>query len=153
MESEWDIRGNCVFNIKKVVRRLDYAKKFNDIKYTDIKKGIGIFTPKPDKPVSFAALKETLKKAGYTLDSAQITVIGRLGREDKTVFIIVSASGQRFALEGDNLEQTLARIDVGSPVEITGDWRTIGEGKTSREVVTPRAAKRVVAATAVNVAF
>ena len=52
--------------------RLDYAPKLKEIQVTDIKNGIGIFTPKPDKPVSFAALKETLKKAGYTLDSAQV---------------------------------------------------------------------------------
>jgi hypothetical protein len=74
-----------VFNIQKAVSRLDYAPKLKDVKVTDIKKGIGVFTPKPDKPVSFAALKETLKKAGYTLDAADITVVGTLAREDKAI--------------------------------------------------------------------
>ena len=34
--------------------------------------------PNADKPVSFGALKATLKKAGYTLDSADLTVGGTL---------------------------------------------------------------------------
>jgi len=59
-----------VYNIQKAVSRLDYAPKLKEIKVTDIKKGIGVFTPKPGKSVSFAALKETLKKAGYTLAAA-----------------------------------------------------------------------------------
>jgi hypothetical protein len=123
------------------VSRLDYAPKLNEIQLTDIKNGIGIFTPKPDKPVSFAALKETLKKAGYTLDSAQVIVNGRLAREDRAAFVVASASGQRFALEGANLEQTLAGLEVGSNIEITGEWKTIGEAKKSHEVIMPRAAK------------
>ena len=70
-----------MFNIQKAVSRLDYAPKLKEIKVTDIKKGIGVFTPLPDKPVSFAALKETLKKAGYKLAAADITVAGTLGRK------------------------------------------------------------------------
>jgi hypothetical protein len=58
------------------VSRLDFAPKMDEIKITDIKHGLGEFVPKPDKAVSFAALKETLKKAGYTLASADITVSG-----------------------------------------------------------------------------
>jgi hypothetical protein len=127
------------------VSRLDYAPKLKEIKVTDIKKGIGVFTPKPDKPVSFSALKETLKKAGYTLASAELAVIGTLAREDKAAFLIVAASGQRFALEGSNLDQTLAGLDIGSRIEITGDWKTTDEGTSSREVITPRAAKSVTA--------
>jgi len=61
-----------VYNIQKAVSRLDYAPKLKEIEVTDIKKGIGEFTPKPDKPVSFAALKATLKSAGYVLDTAEI---------------------------------------------------------------------------------
>ena len=65
--------------------RLDYAPKLKEIQITDIKKGLGLFTPKPDKPVSFAALKSALKKAGYTLDSAEITVSGVLKRDGKAL--------------------------------------------------------------------
>jgi hypothetical protein len=135
------------------VSRLDYAPKLKDIKVTDIKKGIGMFTPLPDKPVSFAALKTTLKKAGYTLAAADITVVGTLAREDKAAFLIVATSGQRFALEGNNLEQILSGLNAGDRIETTGDWKTIGLGTNSHEVITPRAAKSVVAATASKAAF
>lgn len=126
--------------------RLDYAPKLEEVKVTDIKKGMGVFTPKPDKPVSFAALKETLKKAGYTLAAADITVSGNLAREDKAWFLVVPASGQRFALKGGNLEQMLAGLDAGSSIEITGNWTTTGAGTNSREVITPQRAAKVGAA-------
>ena len=135
-----------MFNIQKAVSRLDYAPKLKDIKVTDIKKGIGAFTPLPAKPVSFAALKEALKKAGYKLADADITVIGTLGREGTAVSLIVADSGQRFALEASNLEAILAGVEGGSSIEITGDWKTVSDGKNSREVITPRNAKRVTAA-------
>ena len=69
--------------------RLDYAPKLKEIKVTDIKKGLGVFTPLPTKPVSFAALKESLKKAGYKLASADITVDGTLTRDGKKAFLTV----------------------------------------------------------------
>jgi hypothetical protein len=126
-----------VFNIQKAVSRLDYAPKLKEIKVTDIKKGLGEFTPLPDKPVSFAALKETLKKAGYKLAAADITVAGILAREDKAAFLIAAASGQRFALEGSSVDQTIGRLAAGNKVEISGDWKTIGVGKNTREVIAP----------------
>jgi len=126
-----------VFNIQKAVSRLDYAPKIKEIKVTDIKKGLGVFTPLPDKPVSFTALKETLKKAGYTLAAADITVGGTLTREGKTWLLVVTVSGQRFALEGPSVDQILVPLPSRSNVEISGDWKTIGEGKNSREVIVP----------------
>ena len=137
----------CVIecSISRRRSRLDYAPKLKEIKVTDIKNGLGVFTPLPDKPVSFAALKETLKKAGYTLAAADITVSGTLAREDKASFLVVTTSGQRFTLEGGKLEQTLAGLDSGSRVEITGDWKSIVEEKSSREVITPATARKVQA--------
>lgn len=132
--------------------RLDYAPKLKEIKVTDIKKGIGVFTPKPDKAVSFVALKETLKKAGYTLDAAELTVIGTLTREDKATLLTVSASGQKFALEGANVDKTVGAMEAGSRVEIIGDWKTIGAGASSREVINARTAKAVTTANALNAA-
>jgi hypothetical protein len=129
------------------VSRLDYAPKLKDIEITDIKKGLGVFTPKPDRPVSFAALKAALKKAGYALDSADITVSGVLGREGKSWWLVAEPSGQRFSLEGVDVEKALAGHDPGSRVEITGDWKTVGEGATAREVVSPREVKKAEGAT------
>jgi hypothetical protein len=130
-----------VYNIQKAVSRLDYAPKLKEIEVTDIQKGLGVFTPKPDKPVSFAALKETLKKAGYALDSADITVAGTLAKDDKGWAVIVQPSGQRLALEGPNVDSALAGAKAGASIELTGDWKTIGAGTTAHEAIFPRAGK------------
>ncbi|HVQ36640.1 MAG TPA: hypothetical protein VMS31_03855 [Pyrinomonadaceae bacterium] len=123
--------------------RLDYAPKLKDIKITDIKKGIGVFTPKPEKPVSFDALKETLKKAGYALDAGRIRVTGTLTKQPAAALLIVTASGQRFVLEGANLEQLLSSLASGGVVEVVGDWKTVGSGADAREVITVEFAKAV----------
>ena len=128
--------------------RLDYAPKLKEIQITDIKRGLGVFTPKPDRPVSFAALKAALKKAGYTLDTAEVVVAGTLGRDDKGWWLHVVPSGQRFALEGPDVEKALAGAAPGAQVEITGGWKTVGDGATAREVVSPRSVKKAEGAAA-----
>jgi hypothetical protein len=126
-----------VYNIQKAVSRLDYAPKLKEIQVTDFQKGLGVFTPKRDKPVSFAALKETLKKAGYTLDAADITLAGTVTKDDKGWAVIVNGSGQRIALEGPNVIQALVGAAVGSNIEITGDWKTLGAGSSAHEALFP----------------
>ena len=128
-----------MYNIQKAVSRLDYAPKLKEIELTDIKKGLGVFTPKPDKPVSFAALKATLKSAGYVLDAAEITVAGTLERESDQWILTVTSSGQKFLLEGPNL---VTGTEAGSPIEIVGDWKTIGKGTSAREVIVPAEKKQ-----------
>jgi hypothetical protein len=135
------------------VSRLDYAPKLKEIQVTDIKKGIGVFTPKPDKPVSFAALKETLKKAGYTLDAANITVVGKLAKEDQKWALIVPASGQRLVLEGTDVEKVIAGLAADNIVEIKGDWKTVGKGAGSHEVITPNSALKATSVAVLKVAF
>ncbi|HEU4836160.1 MAG TPA: hypothetical protein VFS90_17150 [Pyrinomonadaceae bacterium] len=117
--------------------RLDYAPKLKEIELTDIKKGLGEFTPKPDKPVSFAALKSSLKSAGYALDAADISVAGTLGKEGDVWIIVAKTSGQNFVLEGPTVEKVVAAIEPGSPIEISGRWKTVGQGTSAREVITP----------------
>jgi hypothetical protein len=124
------------------VSRLDYAPKLKEIQLTDIKKGLGVFTPKPDKPVSFAALKATLKKAGYTLDAADINITGKLVREDNKWWIVADPTGQRFALEGATVDQVLAGATIDTQVEITGDWKTVGDGASAHEVIVPQTMKK-----------
>lgn len=119
-----------MFNIQKAVSRLTYAPKLSEIEITDIKNGLGVFTPKPDKPVSFAALKESLKKAGYTLASAKITVSGKLASEGERWLIVADTSNQRFSLSGDALPGAAPE----KAVEVIGDWKTAAEGK---ETITP----------------
>ena len=132
-----------MYNIKKAVSRLDFAPKIDEIKVTDIKLGLGLFTPKPGKRVSFAALKAALKKAGYTLASADITVIGTLARNSSGYAIETESEKQRFELAGDNVNQVLEGIDDGARLEITGDWQTIGQDADAREVIRPRSAKKL----------
>jgi len=127
------------------VSRLDFAPKIDDIKVTEIKRGLGVFTPKPGKAASFSALKAALKKAGYTLDSAEITVAGILVR-DGGWSVEVEQSKQRFVIEGDLVQQTMGEIAAGSRVEITGDWQTLGKAPDSRESIRLRTLKRVEAA-------
>ena len=126
-----------MYNIQKAVSRLDYAPKLKEIELTDIKKGLGVFTPKPDKPVSFAALKGNLKSAGYVLDSADIIVRGTLSREGDVWMVVVKESGQKFVLDGPNVANAIEGVETGSPIEITGDWKTVGQGSNAREVITP----------------
>ena len=135
-----------MYNIQKAVGRLDYAPKPKEIEITDIKKGLGVFAPKPGRAVSFAALKAALKKAGYTLDSAEVTLTGTLRREGRRWWVVADGSGQRFDLEGLEVEKALAGAEPGSVVEVTGDWKSLGAGAAARETVTPRAAKAAGAA-------
>ena len=128
-----------MFNIQKAVSRLNFAPKLNEIEITDIKNGIGVFTPKAEKPVSYSALKETLKKAGYALASAKITVNGKLAHDAAGWSLLTDTSGQRFALDGEGLDQALPDAVHNAQVEITGDWKSAGEGK---EIISPLPVKK-----------
>ena len=117
--------------------RLDFAPKLKEIAVTDFQKGLGNFTPKPDKSVSFAALKEALKKAGYKLASADITVLGKLTKDDKGWSVVVQTSRQQIALAGPNVERITAGAPEGETIELTGDWKTVGTGAGARETISP----------------
>lgn len=130
-----------MYNLQKAVSRLDFAPKLEEIQITDFKKGLGDFPPKPGKAVSFTALKEALKKAGYTLDSADISVAGKLAKDDKGWAIVVPSSEQRFVLDGPNVEQAVAGTKIGETIELTGDWKTVGTGPSAQETIYPAARK------------
>jgi hypothetical protein len=125
------------------VSRLDFAPKIEEIRITDIKQGLGSFTPQPDRAISLTALKTALKKAGYTLASAEVTVKGTLLRDDQDWWLVSDSSQQRFALAGERLAELLGGADLGARVELTGDWQTSGEGSASREVIRPRKAQKL----------
>jgi hypothetical protein len=128
------------------VSRLDFAPKLKEIQLTDIKKGLGVFTPKPDKVVSFEALKASLKKAGYTLDTADITIVGTLEQDGQNWALVVDPTGQRFTLEGESLTKVLANAKPGERVEITGAWKTVGVDASAREIVSVREMKKAESA-------
>ena len=125
--------------------RLDFAPKTDDIRVTDIKRGLGEFAPKPGKAISFDAISSALKKAGYTLASADIIVEGVLVRENNGWWLEVDLSKQRFALEGGDVDKLLQGMDSGSRVEVAGDWQTVGKDAAKREVIRIRSAKALPA--------
>ena len=131
-----------MYNIKKAVSRLEFAPKLDQIKVTDIKRGLGEFTPGADKHVSFAALKEALKKAGYRLDSARLIVTGALARDESGWWLEADSSKQRFAVEASDL---LKDAEPGARVELSGDWRTLNEGKATRESIRPTELRKLSA--------
>ena len=133
-----------MYNIQKAVSRLDYAPKLKEIQLTDIQKGLGEFTPKPDKAVSFAALKATLKSAGYVLDAADISVTGTLSKEGDVWIVSTKPSEQKFVLDGANVANVVAGKQPGSSIEITGEWKTEGQGASAREVITPTENKQAL---------
>jgi len=130
-----------VYNIQKAVSRLDYAPKLKEVEITDIKKEPGVFVPKPDEAISFAALKQRLKKAGYALDIADITIAGKLVREADEWFLLNELSGQKFLLESKTFEKF--SLEPDSSFEMTGIWKTVGEAGAAREVVELQSAKKV----------
>ena len=136
-----------MYNIQKAVSRLDYAPKLKEIEITDIKKGFGEFTPKPGKAVSFTALKQTLKKAGYALDTADITVTGKLSKEGEKWFIVADTSGQKFVLEGKTVDDLIGKTEPDSAIEIGGVWKTGGESATAREIIELQSVKKTDGAT------
>ena len=142
-----------MYNIQKAVSRLEYAPKLKEIQVTDFQKGLGNFTPQPGKLVSFSALKATLKKAGYTLDAADITVFGTLSKDEDNWFVTVKESGQHFSLEGPNVDQRLIGLKVGDPVELSGEWKTEGSGSATREVLIPTTSKKAATGQALHADF
>jgi Putative MetA-pathway of phenol degradation len=56
--------------------------------------------------------------------------------------LVADTSGQHFALEGDGIDQALPGLAPDAQVEVVGDWKTMGEGNASREVISPPPAKR-----------
>lgn len=142
-----------MYNIQKAVSRLEFAPKLKEIQVTDFQKGLGNFTPQPGKPVSFSALKATLKKAGYTLDAADITVFGTLSKDEDNWFVTVKESGQHFSLEGPNVDQRLIGLKVGDPVELSGEWKTEGSGSATREVLIPNTSKKAATGQALHADF
>lgn len=132
-----------MYNIKKAVSRLDFAPKLDQIEVFDVKHGLGKFTPRADKPVSFLALKNTLKKSGYKLDSAEITLTGTLAQTDAGWWLEVEEAKQRFALAGSEIEKSLAGLSPGARVQIVGDWQTVEQGATKGEVIRVQTTQKI----------
>ena len=115
-----------MYNVQKAVGRLAFAPQSKDIEITDLKRGLATFAPRPEKHVSFAALKEALKRAGYALASAEINVAGTLRREAEGWALVADNSAQTFVLDTDALKQQ--KLEDGVRAEVGGGWTTAGAG-------------------------
>lgn len=133
--------NSCAASIGKAISRLEFAPPLNEILITDVLRGVGAFAPKSDVPASFASLQAAIKRAGYTLYSAEITVKGTVERDASGWWVVASGSGQRFSLKGPKAEGVLAGLNSGTPAEITGDWKTRGKGTTAVEEIALRVVK------------
>jgi hypothetical protein len=51
--------------------------------------------------------------------------------------LVVTASRQRFALDGDKVESLLSADHSSRIVEVSGNWKTVGAGPNSQEVISP----------------
>jgi hypothetical protein len=141
MKLEGHLCSMCSFNIKKAVSLLDFGPKLEEVKITDFYQGLCEFAPKAEKPVRFADLKATLKKAGFKLISAEITVSGKLSRDDSGWRIDAGASDQRFELVGDGPGGEVENGSAGVAFEVIGDWQTGGKRCEQCEVIRVRSGK------------
>jgi hypothetical protein len=131
----------CSFNIRKAVSLLDFGPKPEEVKITDFYQGLSEFAPKAEKPVRFANLNAALKKAGFKLISAEITVSGKLSRDDSGWRLEAGVSGQRFELAGDAPGAEIEKGVAGIDFEVTGDWQTGGKSCEQCEVIRVRGGK------------
>jgi len=116
-----------VHNITTAVRRLPFAPAPQDMKVTDVKKGHFVFTPRPDRPVSWQVMREGIVKAGYDIQGTAITVRGTLTGELR---LQASGTGQLFALAGPALAKLRQEVHPGTALTLSGAWRSGPDGET-----------------------
>jgi hypothetical protein len=114
-----------VYGIKAAVRRLEFAPETKDMKVTDIKTGRFVFQPRPDKPVSLAALQASITKAGYEIEGTRIEVSGTLTEDGR---LRVPETGQVFRLEGE--ARLREKADAAGRVTASGTWKVTDRQET-----------------------
>jgi hypothetical protein len=110
-----------VYGIKAAVRRLEFAPDPKEMEVKDITNGRFVFRPRPDKPVSLAALRTAVTKAGYTIEETWVEVSGTLTEDGR---LRVPETGQVFRLEGEERLRAL-REKAGAAGRVTaaGSWK------------------------------
>jgi hypothetical protein len=64
-----------------------------------------------------------------------------LKKDDAGWWLVAEPTAQRFALV--DADKILAGVSSEARVELTGDWKTVGEGAAARETITPRDVKKL----------
>jgi hypothetical protein len=116
-----------VHNITTAVRRLSFAPAPQDMKVTDVKKGHFVFTPRPDRPVSWKEMHEGIVKAGYDIEATAIEVRGTLTGDSR---LQSSGTGQLFALEGPQVAALRQKVAAGTVLTLSGSWRSGPAGES-----------------------
>lgn len=110
------------------MRRLEFAPDPKEMEVKDITNGRFVFRPRPDKPVSLAALKTAVTKAGYTIEGTWVEVSGTLTEDGR---LRVPETGQLFRLEGEERLRAL-REKAGASGRVTaaGSWKVTDRQET-----------------------
>jgi hypothetical protein len=116
-----------VHNITTAVRRLSFAPAPEAMKVTDVKKGHFVFTPRPDRAVSYKELREGIVKAGYDIQGTAIEVRGSLTAEGR---LQASGTRQEFLLSGPAAAKLRQEVLPGAPLTLSGPWRQGPEGES-----------------------
>jgi hypothetical protein len=124
-----------VHNITTAVRRLPFAPAPKDMRVTDVKKGHFVFTPRPDRPVSWKVLREEVVKAGYDIEATAIAVRGTLTPEGR---LQASGTGQLFTLAGPALARLRREVSPGSALTLSGAWRSGAPREAIEEIEVER---------------
>jgi len=90
----------CVYGIEK---KLKQVPGIEGIEY-DLESGKGQLKFDEDKPLDIRAVREAIKKAGFTLEKVELTVTGTLAEKDEHIALIARKTSQRFVLFEPNEE-------------------------------------------------
>jgi len=113
----------CSFGLQKRMGKLPFldTSKFEQGIHSDIYAQRVTLALKPDQPLDLAKVYAAIKEGGYDAVTAHLRVDGTISRQG-TQMILRSASGQSFALSGDQAKA----LHEGQAVSVQGqvDGRT-----------------------------
>lgn len=103
--------------------RLEFAPKPKQMEVTDIATGHFVFAPVPGKEISYPALDEAIRNAGYEIEDAALTVTGTVTDERH----LTTPEGQVFHLTsaGEGGKRRLGSLEAGRQVTVRGAWKAV----------------------------
>ena len=102
--------------------RLDFAPDTSAMGVTDISTGHFVFSPLPEKPVSYSNLDKAITGAGYEIEEAALEVTGKFMTN---AHLRVEETGQTFHLIGEEeLGRLREEVRPGARVTVSGLWNT-----------------------------
>ena len=102
----------CAYSLEKYLKAVPGTKE----PVIDVKEGLVTLEPTGDEPVRFAALREAVKKAGFTPRELRAAGTGRVGTLDEQRVLLDEEGAPLFILEANDV---LAALEVGT-IDFTG---------------------------------